>query len=302
MALMFAVMLTLGGGCGVPVAPAAGDSGPPRIVSLAPSVTETLFALGAGKEVIGVSRYTDYPPQAAKLPEVGTFLTPNLEAIVALRPTLIIGPAESSDRREVRALGAMGYGILMVNDNSIAGIEQSILHVGDRIGRADAARQLVKRIRMHIAAVQERLKDEPRKRVLMVVGHQPMVAVGRGTFLDELLKLAHGDNIADAAVQPWPRLSVEYIIATRPQVILDGQMGSDAAAPDGFWSKYPTIPAVKYHHIYGYPQDPVLHPGPRIWQALEILARLIHPDAFRRNASGASARLSGKAHRQEATQ
>ncbi|MGH7916151.1 MAG: ABC transporter substrate-binding protein, partial [Candidatus Binataceae bacterium] len=248
---------------------------------LDPAVTETIFALGAGGEVVGVSQYTDYPPQAVKLPKVGTFLTPNIEAIVALRPTLIVGPSMSADQREIHALRAMGYPILMVNDNSIAGIEESIERIGDRIGLAPAAHRLLLRIRDGLATVSRRLKHTPPARVLMVVGHQPIVAAGRGTYLDELIKRAHGDNIADAAAQQWPRLSLEYIIAARPQVILDGQMGTDAASPDGFWSNYPSLPAVRHHRVCGYPDDPVLHPGPRIARSLAILARLIHPEAFR---------------------
>ena len=116
--------------------------------------------------------------------------------------------------------------------------------------------------------------------VLMVVGHQPMVAVGQPNFLNEILALAHAANIAAAANQGWPRLSVEYIIATRPEVILDGAMGTDPATPNSFWGKYASIPAVKDHRVFGYPEDPTLHPGPRIGLTLEYLARLIHPEAF----------------------
>ena len=112
--------------------------GPQRIVSLAPAITETLFALGAGAEVVGVSQYCDYPPEVARLPRVGTFLTPNIEAIAGRRPTIVIGLQTSSDLREIRALRAMGYRTLMVDDNSIAGIEASIRTVGDAIGRPRA--------------------------------------------------------------------------------------------------------------------------------------------------------------------
>jgi cobalamin transport system substrate-binding protein len=114
----------------------------------------------------------------------------------------------------------------------------------------------------------------------MLVGHQPIVAVGRGTYLDGLLHLAGGDNIADRSDQGWPHLSLEYIIAMRPEVILDGAMGSDARTPSGFWARFPNVPAVRDRRVYGYPQDPILQPGPRIWQSLEILARRIHPEAF----------------------
>lgn len=253
---------------------------PARVVSLAPSVTETLFALGEGSAVVGVSRYCDYPPAAARLPRVGTFLTPNVEAIAALRPTLIIGPGLSSNRRQVRALKAMGYATMTVDDDSLAGIEQSIESVGVRTGHAEAARRLLATIDARIDTVRARLKDVQPRTVVMLVGHQPTVAVGRGTFLDDLLRLAGADNIADLARQSWPHLSLEYIIAMRPEVILDGQMGSDAGTPGGFWSRYPTIPAVRDHRVFGYPDDPVLHPGPRVAQTLEILARRIHPERF----------------------
>ncbi len=253
---------------------------PARIVSLAPSVTETLFALGEGSAVVGVSQYCDYPPAATHLPRVGTFLTPNVEAIAALRPTLIIGPGLSSNRRQVRALEAMGYGTMTVNDDSLAGIERSIALIGARTGHAAAARRLLASINARIDAVRARLQGVAPRTVVMLVGHQPTVAVGRGTFLDDLLRLAGADNIADLAPQSWPHLSLEYIIAMRPKVILDGQMGSNASTPAGFWSRYPTIPAVRDHRVFGYPDDPVLHPGPRVAQTLEILARLIHPERF----------------------
>lgn len=257
-------------------------NGPRRIVSLAPAITETLFALGAGAEVVGVSQYCDYPPEVATLPKVGTFLTPNIEAIAGRRPTIVIGLQTSSDLRELRALRAMGYRTLMVDDNSIAGIEVSISTVGDAIGRAREARRLLDSTRARIEAIEERLRGIPERPVLMVVGHQPMVAVGTGTYLDELLTMARAKNIAARAAQAWPRLSIEYIIATRPEVILDGQMGSDPESPSSFWGKYQTIPAVRAHRVVGYPEDPTLHPGPRIVETLEILARLIHPEAFAR--------------------
>lgn len=276
--LALAIMTPLGG-CNWQMK-SARPGGGQRIVSLTPSVTETLFALGAGGEVVGVSQYCDYPPSVRNLPRVGSFITPNIEAIAALRPTLVVGPATAADMREIRALRAMGLATLMVDDGSVAAIEESIVKVGDRIGRGARARALVRALRAQIAAVQQRLRNRPRRAVLMVVGHQPMVAVGRGTFLDELLGLADAANIAAASAQTWPRLSVEYIIASRPEVILDGQMGTDPSTPDSFWSKYPTIPAVKNHRVLGYPDDPTLHPGPRIGMTLDRLARLIHPAAF----------------------
>jgi len=254
---------------------------PMRIVSLAPSVTETLFALGAGSDVVGVSQYCDYPAEVRKLPRVGSFLTPNLEAIIALRPTLVIGLGLSSDQRELRALTSMGYPVLLVTDASLDEIENSIGEVGARIGRPREARVLAAQIRAQIAEVSERLSSASTVRALMLVGHQPIVAVGRGTFLNQLLQLARADNIAAVSGQEWPQLSIEYIIAMRPQVILDGSMGNDPTSPSKFWESYRTIPAVSDHRVFGYPQDPILHSGPRVGRSLEILARMIHPEAWR---------------------
>src|ERR1700683_1098275 len=254
--------------------------GSDRIVSLVPSVTETLFALGAGDQVVGVSLYDDYPPEATRLPKVGSFLTPNIEAIAALRPTLVIGRGISSNQRELRALHSMGYETLMVNDDSLTQIEQSIRLIGDRIGKHDAANAIVNSIETSVSEVREKLRAFPARRALMLVGHQPIVAVGPGTYLDDLLKIAGAENIADASAQQWPRLSIEYIMAMRPEVILDGQMGSDPHAPSRFWQTYRTIPAVKQDRVIGYPEDPTLHPGPRVGATLERLAKLIHPEAW----------------------
>jgi iron complex transport system substrate-binding protein len=252
-----------------------------RIVSLAPAATEMLFALGAGPAVVGVSQYCDHPPAVLTLPKVGTFITPNIEAIMALHPTLVIGPSTSSNLRTIRALRASGIATLMIGDDSIEHIEQGIGQIGESIGRSNEARRLVNDIRQQISSLEERVRGTPARSVLIVVGHQPMVAVGSGTYLDELLTLAHAKNIAAVSHQSWPRLSIEYIIASRPEVILDGQMGTDPSTPDAFWATYPSIPAVQNHRVFGYPNDPTLHPGPRLGQTLEILARLIHPEAFR---------------------
>jgi iron complex transport system substrate-binding protein len=285
-ALLAGILASATIGCGAPRI--ATITGTRRIVSLVPSVTETLFAVGAGAEVVAVSQYCDYPPQARRLPRIGSFLTPNIEAIVALRPTLVIGLMTSSDLREIHALQAMGIATLMVDDGSVAAIEAGIEKIGSAVGQPYAARDLVGQIRSQLSGIEERLAGVQPCPVLMVVGHQPLVAVGPGTYLDELLTLARARNIADFSTQSWPRLSLEYIVASRPVVILDGQMGTDPHAPGRFWARYRSIPAVRERRVFGYPDDPTLHPGPRVPQTLELLARLIHPEAFAKNRQQAS--------------
>ena len=250
-----------------------------RIVSLAPSVTETLFAVGAGAEVVGVSQYCDYPPQVLSLPKVGSFLTPNLEAIAGLRPALIIGLDTSANDREIRAMRRMGYRVLLVNDDSLSGIEDGIERIGALTGHTAQAQQLLNSMHARMRAVRESLNGVAPRKVLMVVGHDPLVAVGGG-YLNRLIQMADCINIGAGFGTQWPRLSMEYILAAAPDVILDGQMGSDPLTPAGFWSRYPNIPAVRNHRVFGYDQNPVLRPGPRVAQTLVILASLTHPEVF----------------------
>lgn len=256
-----------------------------RIVSLAPSVTEILFALGAGPEVVGVSSYCDYPAQVRALPRVGSFLEPNVEAIAGLRPTLIVGLASAANERALRGLAAMGFTLMLTRDDSIADIERAITDVGARTGHAAQAVVLVTAIRGQIAAVRARLRGRRAPRVLMVVGQAPLVAVGGG-YLGQLLELADSVNIAAGLGQSWPRLSLEYVIAQAPEVILDGQMGSEAPRRS-FWRRY-SAGAIR-PRVVGYPPSPVLHPGPRIGQSLEIIAALVHPEAFAPAALGPQA-------------
>lgn len=268
----------------------AGASPGQRIVSLAPSVTETLFAIHAGPEVVGVSEYCDYPPAALKLPRVGSFLTPSVEAIVGLRPSLIVGLETSANEREIRALESMGYPVLLINDDSLRGIEDGIEKIGERTGHVEQAREVLTSMRARMHTVERRLRAIPARKVLVVVGHDPLVAVGGG-YLNQLLDLADCVNIAAGLGAEWPRVSLEYIIAAAPDIILDGQMGSDPHSPAGFWSRYPNIPAVRNRRIFGYDQNAVLRPGPRVGQTLEILAGLTHPEIFAK--PGASQQVPG---------
>ena len=178
----------------------------------------------------------------------------------------------------------MGYATLTVGEGRLADIAQTITQIGHRIGRDRQAAELIADIQRHFASIEARLKNADSPKVLMLVGHEPMVAVGSASFLSELIAMAHGTNIAANSGETWPRLSMEYVIATAPAVIIDGQMGDDPASPNNFWQRYRTIPAVKHHRLYGYAQDPILRPGPRIWESLEILAAMIHPGLVKASA------------------
>ena len=257
---------------------------PQRIVSLAPSVTETLFALGVGDRVVGVSTYCDYPPEAARIDKVGTFLQPNVERILAKRPDLVIAVPSPGNRAPVERLRDLGLQVLIVNPERIAEILDAIRSIADAVGVPDAGGRLVARIESEVKAVEARVAGAPPVRTLLLVGHAPFVAAGAGTYQDELVTRGGGSNLAAGSGQAWPNLSLEFIVAEAPQVIIDASMGSeeaaDSSASAAFWNDFPTIPAVRDKRISGYRAYELLRPGPRVAETLATVARIIHPERF----------------------
>lgn len=253
-----------------------------RIVSLAPSVTETLFALGAGDAVVGVSTYCDYPPAAAKITRVGTFLTPNVEVIIALQPDVVIAVPSPGNEAPVKTLEAVGLKIVVVDAQTVQQTRDSIAAIAQVIGRPAEGRQLLERMDARMQAVHERLREAPIRRVLMLVGEKPLVAVGGGTFQDELIRMARGVNVAGDTGLAWPHLSIEAVIAWAPEVIIDAAMGNEENGHGSeFWKQFPSLPAVHEGRVYSYPAYQLLRPGPRIPEALETIARFIHPEEYK---------------------
>lgn len=263
---------------------------PQRIVSLAPSLTETVFALGLGDRLVGVSVYCDYPPEALRIDRVGTFITPNIEAIVASKPDVILAVPSPGNRSPVESLEQLGFKVLVVDPLTLEGIKESLLTIGSRLGREARARELTAVIERQIESVRATLRGAPRRKVLMVVGQTPLIVAGAATVQDELIEIAGGINLGAAAGKAWPHVSIEYAIAAAPEVIIDSTMGSEVrAGEDGaiaFWNAFPTIPAVKERRIFGYKAYELLRPGPRIGEALEVIARFVHPERFASASQG----------------
>jgi iron complex transport system substrate-binding protein len=261
-------------------AQAASAPYPQRIVSLAPSVTETLFALGFGDRLVGVTTYCDYPAQARKLPKIGGFMSPSLEVIVAKRPDLVIGVSSATHPVTVREMERLGLKITLISLASVSDILSSIKNIARSLGNPDAGEQLVRKINRQVDAVKKRVGAAPRRPTLLAVGLRPLVAVGGKNFIDELITLAGGENIAGSATQPWLNLPDEYVVAKAPQVIIEAGMGSERSEPAKHWADLRSIPAVKERRVYAYPSDKILRPGPRIGEGLEEIARLVHPECF----------------------
>jgi len=260
-----------------------------RIVSLAPSVTEILFALGAGDRIVGVSSYCDYPPEAARIDRIGTFLAPNVELILAKRPDLVVGVPTPGNRSPVESLSALGLRVVVVDPERVEQILASIRTVAGAVGADRAGEELARSIVSRMQAVDARLRGVPRRRVLMVLQHVPLIAAGKGTYQDELIERAGGFNVAAASGERWPHLTLEFVLAQAPEVIIDTTMDNEDGSRTyaEFWNALPTLPAVRDGRIRQGRADQLLRPGPRAPESLETFARFIHPERFAPNAAGA---------------
>lgn len=248
-----------------------------RVISLAPSITETLFAIGAGDAVVGVTRYCNYPEKARTLPRIGDFATVDLESIVRLKPDLVIATTDGNPRETVEKLESLGITTLIVGTRGFEDIISSMAAIGEAVGRGAAAREIAARIRSEwnaTAARHEGQKDLP---VLLLVGINPLVAAGEGSFGDELIRQAGGRNVFSDSGKAYVTTNHEAIISLEPAVILQSAMGSETdeqVRKD--WSRWSSIPAVRDARVYVLDQDLINRPGPRIMEALRLVEKTIH--------------------------
>lgn len=253
---------------------------PRRIISLAPSLTEILFALGAGDAVVGVTEYADYPPEARTKPSVGGGLDPNLEVIVALQPDLVLASADTNRWDTLIQLEQLRIPIYGAKAARVEGVLASIEKVGEAIGRRHEAERLIAEMRRRMAAVSDRVRDQAKPKVLYAVWIDPLIVAGRGTVIDDLLQMAGGANIVQAT--GFPRYSLEEVSAHPPDVII---LASDRGGLRD-WEVLRRLPAwkevraVRDGAVRVIDANMVNRPGPRIAEAVELLARLLHPEAF----------------------
>ncbi|MCA9553269.1 MAG: ABC transporter substrate-binding protein [Myxococcales bacterium] len=258
-----------------PARPAAGAK-IERVVSLAPSVTETLFALGRGDRVVGVSRFDDRPAEVATLPKVGGFTDPNVEAIVALRPDLVLAAANASNRPGLERLSALGIPVYAVPGNSLADVFVATRAVAERMGAEAEAERVLAALSARLEAATARRRGAVK--VLVVFGHDPLVAAGPGSLADTVLGILGARNAAGGVDKPYPQLGPEALVMAQPDVIIDatGEHGVAQSAP---WRGLDGIPAVKQGRIHALPLATLLRPSPRLMEGVEALDALLWPPA-----------------------
>ncbi len=258
-----------------------------RIVSLTPSITEIIFALGAGDRVVGVTSCCDYPEQAKELPSVGDFLKPNLEALIALEPDLVIlAPTGSLLRQSYDNLASIGMRVLVVWNNTMEETFDAFRIIGRTLKIENEARGLAEEVRGRIRAETGRLAGVTQKKVLWVVGINPMIAVGNGTYQAEILDAAGGKNVISKDLGAWPRINEEFVLQADPDVIIESAMGNEAELGDyagslRVWDRYPSITAVRQGMVRLVRHDAPYRPGPRMPEALKMIAEALHPELFK---------------------
>lgn len=251
---------------------------PTRIISLAPSVTEVLFAIGAGDQVVGVTQFCNYPPEALNKQKIG-YANPNLESLVALHPDLVVGPTDFLKPDVVLKLDQLNIPVFALNEKNVEDIFIHIQTLGRMLDRATVANALAMELRQQVTQIKQRTEEFPPVRVLYVLNSEPLITVGPGSYIDQLIVLAGGVNVAAKSGTPYPRLSMEAVLHDNPEVLVFpvGESEGISDSEQQAWRQWTTITAVKQGRLHQISADLLNRPGPRVVRALELLADILHP-------------------------
>ncbi len=249
---------------------------PHRIVCLVPSVTDTVFALGAGADVVAVSDFTKYPAEALKKPSVGSTTRPSIETILSLHPDLVLGIQTGAPNASTAEIERLGIPVFLVGPHGLAGILRSVTSLGDALNRRPEAASLLTGLERRISAVQSRTQNLPRPSVFMPVWYDPITTIGKHAFITEVIAVAGGRSITDDLTPDWPQMSLEALIARAPETLLlvrGGRTTLDVLRDRPGWN---SLPAVKNRRVF-YVDDRIDLPSPVAIDALEDLSRQFHP-------------------------
>ena len=251
---------------------------PERIVSMAPNLTELLFAFDRGSELVGVTRYCDWPPEAASIPKIGGMLDPDYEALLATEPDLVLGVPAGADHKVVRLLEGADIAFAFLEMDDLAGILRGIHELGEILGEKDKARQIAAQLQedlqTHSRAIRKRF-DQTGTTVLLVYDQEPIVAAGRGTFGDELITLAGLDNAVDDRAGAYPLLDIEQVLSLNPTIILDVSIGPQTSEVLAFWNRFPALDAVAHSRVFHIDDPVMMRPGPRLPEALRQIGEAL---------------------------
>ncbi len=253
---------------------------PRRIVALAPNLTEILYYLGLGDRVVGVTRYSYYPPDALKKPKVGTYIQVNVERILELKPDLVIGTVDGNRRGVVRLLEQAGIPVYVVNPRTVKETVTTMAAIADVCGIGERGRHLASLLMERVEKIVTRTSGLKKPLVFLQINLRPIMTVNSHTIHHDVIRLAGGRNMAGDLDVTYPRISIEEVLKSRPDVIVISSMerGGRFEREKMNWYKWPSIPAVKRRQVFLLDSDLLDRPSPRIVDGLEMMARLIHPE------------------------
>jgi ABC-type Fe3+-hydroxamate transport system substrate-binding protein len=249
---------------------------PHRVICLVPSVTDTVFALGSGDDVVAVSDYTTYPPAALKKPSIGSLVKPSIETILSFHPDLVVGTNIPGSTETATQLKSVGVPVYLVDPQGLSGILRSVKSVGEVLNRVPQAAALDAKLSRRIAAVKARTAGKPAPRVLVPVWYDPIITIGKHAFITEIIEAAGARSVTDDLSPDWPQISLEAVIARAPEALLlirGGKVSIDTLQKRPGWS---SLPAIQKGKVY-YVESGIQEPSPVAIDALEELAREFHP-------------------------
>jgi iron complex transport system substrate-binding protein len=249
---------------------------PHRVVCLVPSVVDIVYALGAGEDVVAISDFTEYPKEALEKPSIGLSLNPSIETILALHPDLALGIADLNSPDFADHLQRLGIPVFIVDPHGIEGIYASILSLGKALNRDTDATGLVARLRTRVEAVKARVVDKPKVRVFMAIWYDPVMTIGKRAFISELIEAAGGCSVTDDIAQEWPEVSLETIVKRQPDALLFMKGSNMTIGELKTRPGWEHLKAVREGRVY-YTDARIQHPSPIAFDALEDLAKQLHP-------------------------
>lgn len=257
------------------------EKAPEKIVSLAPNNTEILFALGLGDKVIGVTSFCDYPEEALAVEKIGDFNGINLEKIIELDPDLVLNYGVGNDEENAR-LKEAGIPMLAFLPESIDAVINTINTIGQATGSTEQAKELTNNMMAKKNEILDLVKDAEKKKVFFEIWHDPLMAAGSGSFMGQLINLAGGTNIAEDAEGDYPQYDLEQLVERNPEVYLTSADMPDKT-PESMMARpgFESIEAIKTGNVHVLDANITSRSGPRIVEALELVARAIHPELFK---------------------
>lgn len=252
-----------------------------RVISLAPNLTEIVFAIGAGNRLVGRTSYCDFPAEAKAVAEVGDTLHPSLERIISLQPQVVLISTASQLEIFTQQLQNQNIAVFVTDPRDLDGVFRTIDQIGRVVGHTQQAELLIRKLRDRTRTVEEAVKGKPPVRVFYQLSGEPLYTAGRDSFVTDLIRRAGAVSVTGDVPGAWPKYSNESALAAKPEAIILPTGGSMGAANETVTEALRQSPAAQAGRVYKINDDHLVRPGPRAVNGLEAMARALHPEAFK---------------------